>query len=122
MLADHKNKRSTNIRRLSRQPAERYRCIVSPDFRTLRKRDKQLIFLGSVKLSQIDSYDFSPDGWCEMLNLLRSTEQCSLLRISQVPTIGDVNFLERLPTDDGKVWLKRIFVLLPRLDAILRTL
>lgn len=67
--------------------------------------DEQLIFLSRGKLPQIDPYELSSDGWCEVLNFLRSAEQGFLLWISKVTTVGDLEFLERFPTDDGKVRL-----------------
>lgn len=81
-------------------------------------KDRQLIFLGGGKLPQINSCDFGSDGRCKVLNLLRGAEQCFLLRISKKTTVGDVKFLEGFPTDDGKVWLQRVFVSVSRLDMI----
>ena len=85
-------------------------------------KDGQLIFLGRGKLPQVKSCDFSSNGRCKVLNLLRGTEQCFLLRISKVTTVGNVDFLEGFPTDDGKVWLQCVFVSVFRLDTIPRTL
>jgi hypothetical protein len=87
-------------------------------FQKLCGKDRQLIFLGGGKLPQINSCDFSSNGRCKVLNLLRGTEQRFLLGISKVTTVGDVKFLEGFPTDDGKVWLQRIFVSVSRSDMI----
>lgn len=89
---------------------------------TIRGRDGQLVFLSRAKLPQIDSCDFSSDGWGKVLNLFRSTEQGLLLWVSKLTTVGDVDLLQGFPTDDGEVWLQYKIVFIFRPDMISLTL